>query len=464
MRPTPARPALTLRLGALLFICAAAALLPAGEARAADPPVIVAHLRGAVDPVSARYLRRAVETAERERAAALVIAIDTPGGLDASMRQMVQDLLGSPVPTIAFVAPAGARAASAGVFVAQAASLVAMAPGTTIGAAHPVDSGGGDLGGDLRDKITNDAAAYIAALARRYGRNDAWVQDAVRRSVALDAEGALAQRVADLVVPDLPALLRAADGRVVTTAAGPVTLRVAGAPMEDLGMHPVEQIVQRLVDPTIAYLLLTVGFWAILIELFHPGALVPGITGAICLILAFVAFAALPVNWGGVLLILGAVALFVVDVKAATHGALTAAGLACFVTGSLLLYSPPGPRSPTLPAAAVPLPVTLAVSAVAALLAALVVGAAVRVARQPALADAATLAGAIGLASSALTPDGVVSVGGQLWSARLSDGTLAAGEPVRVLRRTGLTLEVEPAAPGGADIAQEAPLWPPVPS
>lgn len=451
------------RVGLLLWatLLSLAFLSTGARADAATPPVVVAHLDGMIDPVTARYLHRAVASATELRATVLVITIDTPGGLDTSMRQMVQDLLNAPVPTVVFVWPPGARDASAGVFITQAANVVAMAPGTNIGAAHPVGSGGETIQGDLRDKVTNDAAAYLAGIAKQRGRNDVWVQDAVRKSASLDAQAAVDARVADLIAPDLPALLRAIDGRTVVTSTGTATIRTAGAPVTTLAMQPVERIVQKLADPTIAYLLLTIGVYALLIEFFHPGALVPGVAGAVCLILAVVAFAALPLNWGGVLLILVAAVLFVLDIKAAAHGALTVAGLVSFVLGSLLLYNPPGPRSPALPQVAVALPVIVAMAAVSGLFSLLIVGAAVRVARRPALTATESLPGALGTTSSVLDPAGTVRVGGQLWSARLRGGTLAPGQPVRVLARKGLTLEVE-AVDTGNQKEQEGMLWPPV--
>jgi membrane-bound serine protease (ClpP class) len=249
------------RLGALLG-AGLLAWLVVGGARAAAPgaPVMVAHLEGAIDPITARYLQLVVSTAERDGAGLLVITLDTPGGLDTSMRQMVQALLNTPVPTAVYVSPVGARAASAGVFIAQAANVAAMAPGTTIGAAHPVSAGGGSIPPDVVDKVTNDAAAYIAGIAKHRGRNDIWVQEAVRRSVAIDAQRALDERVIDLIAADLPALLRAVDGRTVTTAAGTITLRTADAPVTSLPMQPLERLLQRIIDPTIAYLLLTIGF------------------------------------------------------------------------------------------------------------------------------------------------------------------------------------------------------------
>jgi len=433
------------------MVIAALLVVTGFASQPSTPPVVLAHLDGAVDPVTSGYLHRVMAAAEQERAALVVVTIDTPGGLDSSMREMVQDLLGSHVPSVVFVWPSGARDASAGVFITEAAGLVAMAPGTNIGAAHPVGGGGETITGDLGDKITNDAAAYIAALAKQHARNDAWAEDAVRKSVSLDAQQAVDQNVADLLAPDVPTLLTLVEGRTVQTGAGETTtIHAAGAPIETLDMQPIELLLQKLFDPNIAYLLLTIGFYALLIELFHPGALLPGVTGGICLVLAFAASAVLPMNWGGALLILLAVGLFILDIKAATHGALTIAGMLAFVVGSLLLYSPPGPRSPTLPDVSVATPLLVGMAATVAVVSALIVGAAVRLRTRPALATATErLIGAAGVAQSALDPDGTVRLAGQLWSAHADGLPVEAGESVRVVSRHGLTLHVEPAEQTG---------------
>jgi membrane-bound serine protease (ClpP class) len=442
-----------IRLPALgvVLLALAAALLSRHAAAAAQgaPTVVVAHLDGVVNPMAAQYVHRAITAAVEQSAALFVLTIDTPGGLDSSMRQMVQDLLNSPVPSVAYVAPSGARAGSAGVFVAEAANVLAMAPGTNIGAAHPIQGGGEDIPGDLRLKITNDAAAYIASIAKQRGRNDAWVQDAVRQSVSLDAYQAVDERVADLLAPDLTTLLSAVEGRVVTTAAGPMTIHVAGAEVRPIDPQLVEIVAQKVFDPTIAYLLMTIGLFAVLIELFHPGALLPGVTGVVCLVLSFVGFAALPMNWGGIVLILAAAALFVLDLKAAAHGGLTVAGLICFVLGSLLLYSPPGPPSPTLPDVSVAIPVLVAAAAVGGLFSLLVVRTALRLTGRPSITGSQRLTGATGTTRSPLDPDGTVNVGGQVWSARLRSGRIEAGRPIRVLSRKGLVLHVEPTDASG---------------
>jgi membrane-bound serine protease (ClpP class) len=424
---------------------------PAAPGGGAAGHVLLAHVAGAIDPLAAEYIDRVVAEAEQQHASLLVLTLDSPGGLDSSMRRSVQALLNSPVPSVVYVAPSGARAASAGVFVAQAANLVAMAPGTTIGAAHPVQPTAGELQGDLRDKAVNDAAAYAASIAQQRGRNDAWIRDAVHQSASLTASEAVDQHAADVLAADVPSLLDELDGRTLTTAGGPVTLQTRGAAVDELAMGPVELLAHRVFDPNVAYLLLTIGFFAILVELLHPGALLPGVTGVLSLVLAFVAFAALPMNWGGVVLILAAVVLFVVDVKATRHGALTLAGVVCFVVGSLLLYTPVGPRSPTLPDVSVAWPVLLVTAGAGAALGALVVGTAVRTAKRPAITGMQDLAGALGTARGALDPDGTVHVGGQLWSARLRSGRLDSGERVRVLARKGLILEVEPAGIGAAE-------------
>ncbi len=427
---------------AMLALSSAGQVALASQAQG-TPTVVVAHLSGVVNPVSAQYVHRVVGAATDQGAALLVLFIDTPGGLDTSMREMVQDLLNSPVPSVAYVAPSGARAASAGVFVGEAANVLAMAPGTNIGAAHPIQGGGADIPGDLREKITNDAAAYISGIAKQRGRNDAWVQDAVRQSVSLDANQAVDQHVADLLAPDLTTLLSAVDGRSVTTSAGARTISVADARIVALDPQALELIADKIFDPTIAYLLMTFGFFAVLVELFHPGALVPGVSGVVGLVLSFVGFAALPMNWGGVVLILAAAALFVLDVKAAAHGGLTIGALICFVLGSLLLYSPPGAPSPTLPEVSVGLPALLAAAGVGVAFSLLVVRTALRMAGRRSIVGSQKLNGATGVVRSALDPDGTVTVAGQVWSAHAHAGRLDAGQPIRVLGRTGLVLDVE---------------------
>jgi len=287
--------------------------------------------------------------------------------------------------------------------------------GTNIGAAHPIQSGGQDIPGDLREKITNDAAAYIGSIARQRGRNDQWVRDAVRQSVSIGADEAADQHVADLVAPDLRTLLATVDDRSVTTGSGPTTISVVQADITPLDPTLIELIADKVFDPTIAYLLMTIGFFAILTELFHPGALVPGVSGVVCLVLAFVGFASLPMNWGGVVLIVAAAALFILDIKPAAHGGLTIAGLVCFAIGSLLLYSPPpgGLPSPTLPDVSVALPALVGAAGVGAAFSLLVVRTAMRMAERASITGAQRLSGATGIARTSMDLDGTVTIRGQ---------------------------------------------------
>jgi membrane-bound serine protease (ClpP class) len=320
---------------------AALAALAAGapsSASASGPLVVRASLDGEVNTATARYVDQAVRKAESEHAALLVLVLNTPGGLSTSMDDMVTSLLNSQVPVAAFAAPAGARADSAGLFVAQAADVVAMAPGTNIGSAHPIDAGGGNIGGELEQKVVNDAVARIRDLAASHGRNADWCEQAVRQSLNVGAGQAVALHVADLQAQDVPALLTALEGRSLPRPhASPVTLHLAGATVEDFPMPWTLQLLNLIVDPNVAYLLLLVAIFGIIAEVTTPGAVLPGTVGVISAILALVAFTSLPVNLAGVLLILFGFVLFVVDVKAPTHGVLTAGGLVALALGSALL-------------------------------------------------------------------------------------------------------------------------------
>ena len=319
---------------------ALAAHAPAGVAAAGSPLVVRADLAGEIGPATAAYVAQAVQRAEAEQAAALVLVLDTPGGLSSSMDEMVASLLNSRVPVVVFVSPAGARADSAGLFVAQAADVLAMAPGTNIGSAHPVSGTGGNIGGELEQKVVNDAVARIRDLAASHGRNADWCERAVRQSDNVGAAQAVTLRVADLQARDLPSLLAAIDGRSLPRPhATPVTLRLAGARVEAFPLPLTLQLLQVVADPNVAYLLLLVAIFGIIGEVTMPGTVLPGTVGAISAILALVGFSRLPVNLAGVLLVLLAFALFVLDLKAPTHGVLTVGGLVALVLGSALLVN-----------------------------------------------------------------------------------------------------------------------------
>jgi membrane-bound serine protease (ClpP class) len=324
--------------GGFVLAAGIAVLASSPAAAAGSPPVLRAAIDGEINAATAMYVSGLVDRAQSEHSAALVLVMNTPGGISNAMDDIVTRLLGSPVPVVVYVSPPGARADSAGLFVAQAADVVAMAPGSNIGSAHPIDSSGANLGTDLRDKVVNDAVARIRTLATMHGRNPDWCERAVRESVNVSADQAVAMHVADLEARDLPALLSAIDGRSLPRpGAAALTLRVAGAPVEDAPMPLTQQLLSLLLDPNVAYLLFLVAIFGLIAELSTPGAILPGVVGVICAILALIAFASLPVNVAGVLLVLFAFVLFVIDLKAPTHGVLTLGGVTSLVLGSLFL-------------------------------------------------------------------------------------------------------------------------------
>jgi membrane-bound serine protease (ClpP class) len=328
--------------GRAFWLCAVGAcavlLSLARPANATSQPVVVtASVDGEINAATSSYVASAVSRADGERAAALVVTMNTPGGISTAMDDIVQALLNARVPVVVYVSPNGARADSAGLFVAQAADVVAMAPGTNIGSAHPIDASGADIGGDLRAKVVNDAVARVRSLASMHGRNADWCERAVRESVNVGVEQAVAMHVADLQAKDLPALLQAIDGRSVQRPGGGLAIEVAGAQVQDVQMSITQQFLHLLIDPNVAFLLFLVAIFGLIAEVTTPGAILPGTVGVISGILALVALTSLPVNIAGVLLMLFAFALFVVDLKAPTHGVLTAGGLVSLVLGGALL-------------------------------------------------------------------------------------------------------------------------------
>lgn len=431
-------------LWALLGFVLLAALggMPA-QAQAPRPTVRVLHVQGIIEPVAARYVRRALEQAE---AALYVIVLDTPGGSLQSTRDMVQVILGSPVPVAVYVSPPGARAGSAGTFITLAAHVAAMAPSTSIGAAHPVESTGQDIPGVLGDKVTQDAAALARSLAERYGRNAQWAEDAVMKSLAITSQEALRLNVVDLIADDLASLVAALDGRTVTTAFGEVTLSTRGATVVDIRMTPFESFLHTMVNPDIAYVLWIIGMLAIIIELYHPGAVLPGVTGAICLVLAFVVSESLPLNWGGIVLIVLALIFFALDIKVSGF-ALSVGGAVALVLGSLILFSPLTPPSPTLPRLRVNPGLIAGVTAGTAALFLFALSAGFRAQRLRVPVGMQTLLGAEGIVQVDLNPSGIVLTGSESWSAMAEDAPIRAGERVVVTRVDGVRLIVRRAGP-----------------
>jgi membrane-bound serine protease (ClpP class) len=428
---------------ALLLLGAASAVLggtPAPPTTKAAPAVDVARLTGVVAPATARYVIRAIRDAERSGATALLIEMDTPGGLLKSMEDITKAMLNTDVPTVVYVYPSGSRAASAGVFITYAASIAAMAPTTHLGAAHPVGIGTGGGGSEdktLMTKVTNDAVAEIRGFAVRHGRNPDWAEKAVRESVSITETQALDLHVIDLVAASPRDLLDRIDGREVATATGKVRLRTRGARLVDVSMDATEQFLALLSDPNVGFVLMTIAIYGIIFELSNPGSVFPGVMGGLALILALASFAVLEVNMAGLLLIGFALILFIADIKVPSHGVLTAGGIISFVLGSLLLTER---QAPFL---RISLTLILTMTVLTAGFFAFAVGAGLRAQRQKVQTGREALLGAIGVARSELRPEGTVFVQGELWSAESVDGVIPAGGRVRVTRVDGLRLQVK---------------------
>src|SRR4030042_820442 len=332
----------------LLFIVLLAAVSLASGAGAQTQAVYVLTIKGTINPVLVDYVKRGVELAEDEGAQALIIQLDTPGGLDGAMRDIVQIIVNSHVPVVVYVSPAGARAASAGVFITMAAHVAVMAPNTAIGAAHPVsigEEGEQAMSETMEDKVVNDAAAYIRSIAEAHGRNIEWAEKAVRESVSATEREALDINVIDLIAADLPALIAQLDGRQVILINGQtVTLETGDAAIVDVPMKAIESFLYTIADPNIAYLLLSIATLGIMAEIFNPGLIFPGIVGGISLLMAFYSLGVLPVNYAGILLIVLAVGLFIGEILTTTFGIFTIGGLVSLVAGSLILFKDASPQ------------------------------------------------------------------------------------------------------------------------
>ena len=429
-----------LRLYYVVFL-----LLFASVAHAAGERVQVLTVRGAITPAIAGYVERGITNAENQGAHAVVLQLDTPGGLDDSMRKIMQRIIASKVPVIVYVYPSGGRAASAGMFITEAAHVAAMAPDTNIGSAHPVNLGGGEQDKTLSEKVENDAVAFVRSVATTRGRNADWVENAVRNSVNLPARDAVEQHVVDLIANDYPSLMGQLDGRVVTLGDGSrVTLHTAGADLQRDDMTFGEDLIQTISDPNIAYLLLTLGMYGLIYELANPGGWIPGAAGVVALVLALYSLGTLPVNWAGVALIGLAFGLFAADVLVTSgHGALTAGGILTLLLGSLFLFS-----GATADIGVSPFVVAGVMLGTVGFFV-FVLGAVYRVRRRPAAVGGEALLGEVGTVTVDLAPRGMIEVAGELWRAELAPGLagqVERGQRVRVVGRHGLTLDVQPAA------------------
>jgi membrane-bound serine protease (ClpP class) len=401
---------------------------------ASPPHANLINIDGPIGPITARIIEKAIDTSVEDSAEVLIIELNTPGGLDESMRIITRKILNAEVPVIVYVSPSGSRAASAGVFITLSAHISAMTPGTNIGAAHPVAIGG-QMDSTMAEKVVNDASAYIKSIAAKRGKNEKWAEESVRKSVSITENEALKLNVIDLVVSDVRALLDSCDGRKVSLPAGEKVLATKGIEVKRVEISVRNRILQVITNPTIAYILLTLGIWGLFFELSNPGAIFPGIVGGICLILAFFALQSLPINYAGLLLMILALILFILEVKIVSHGALTIGGIISMVLGSLLLFESP------LPYMRVSLVVIITVVGATALFFIVALGLALRARRRKVTTGHRGLVGEIGVAQSALEPEGDVFIHGEIWKAE-ADQPIKKGEKVIVTAVEHLTLKV----------------------
>jgi membrane-bound serine protease (ClpP class) len=404
----------------------------------ADASVLRLSVNQMIHPISDEFIGRGLAEAEKGHDEAVILELATPGGLLVSTRAIVEKIMTARVPVIVYVTPTGSQAASAGFFIREAADIAAMAPGTNTGAAHP-----GILGEKMdeimKTKMENDAAALMRTIAARRGRNVAVAESAVRESKSFTEQEALTQKLIDVVAADLPALLRAVDGRTIRRYNGTtVTLKTAGAPIRTYQMTLKEKVRAKLMDPNIAFLLLVLGGLALMAEFNHPGAVVPGVTGIVSILLALFALNLLPVRYASLALLLAAFALFALEAKYATHGILGIGGIICMVFGALFLVDGP------IPEMRVHLWTALAVSIPIGIIAVFLTTIVLRARRGRVTTGSEGMIGEIGVARTPLGPEGKVFVHGELWNAT-ARGAIAEGARVRVAGVNGLHLVVEPA-------------------
>lgn len=449
--------------GWLLLLAVATVGAAAPESPMAHPEVVVLRVDGAISPASADYVVRGIQRADSIHATAVVLELDTPGGLSSSMRDIIKAILASPVPVIGYVAPSGARAASAGTYIMYACHIAAMAPATNIGAATPVSlTGGGSLplpastsgkgvpapiGDTEMRKVTNDAVAYIRALAERRDRNADWAEKAVRDAVSVSAEEALKLHVVDLVAPDIPTLLADVDGRSVETSAGARVLHTRDAMIQTVAPGVRSQFLGVIANPSVAYILLLIGLGGLVMEGMHPGGVLPGVVGAICLLLALYAFQLLPVNFAGLGLILLGVILIVSEAFVPAYGVLGTGGVVSFVIGSVILMRT------GVPGYGIALPVVVGVAIAAAGVLVGIVWMAMRSRKRPVVSGREEMVGAVAEVVADFEGLGMVHVHGERWQAR-SGVPLKRGQRVSVTGMHGLVLDVQPVAPPSKEEAQ----------
>lgn len=399
--------------------------------------VVSIHIDATINPAIASFIHSSIEKAKKEKAQCLVIHLNTPGGLLKSTRTIVGDIIESPVPVIVYVAPPGAQAGSAGVFITLSAHIAAMAQGTNIGAAHPVGMQGG-MDTTMSEKVTNDAVAFIRTIAEKRNRNVEWAENAVRNSVSVTATVALQEKIIDLIANDDQELLQQLDGKVVQLNSGGVTLHTRSAKMQEYEMSFVEKLLNVLSDPNIAYILLMLGFYGLMFELYNPGAILPGVVGVICLVLAFYSLNTLPINYAGLALILFALLLFILEIKITSHGVLAIGGIVSLLLGSMMLI-----RRGAGPVGQISWTVIISTTIVTALFFLFVIGMGLKAQKLKPATGSESMIGETGEAKENLSPTGMVFLHGELWQAESLEGEIKQGEKIRVKSMKGFKLFVE---------------------
>ena len=412
------------------------------HAIAAGPEVLVLTIDGAITPATQEYLHRGIQAAEQNGAELVILQLNTPGGGLDPMQKMAEDIRASSVPVVVYVSPNGAWAASAGTVITLAGHAAAMAPQTAIGAASPVGSQGADLPTTEQTKVKEAMKALVRTYTERRGAEaTALAESTIESAIAVSATEALNAHLVDFIATDINDLLHQLDGYTVQMADGPRTLHTAGAVPQNLEMSLIESLLQLLVDPNFVFILLSIGAQAILIELSSPGGWVAGFIGVVCLALAAYGLGVLPVNWFGLAFMVIAFVLFIVDIKAATHGGLTVAGIGSFVVGALVLFNSPG----TPQFQRVSLPLVIGVAAIIGISFAIIVGFALRAQKRPVITGQEGMRGQTGIARTDINPTGQVQAGAELWTAELAEGQskIRAGEKVEVVKVEGLKLKVK---------------------
>lgn len=414
-------------------------LLTAFSFKVKTQHVIAITINGPINPAAASFIERSIAKAQKEKAPCLIIRLNTPGGLLKSTRIITGEILEAPLPVVVYVSPGGAHAGSAGVFITMAAHIAAMAPGTNIGAAHPVSMQGG-MDTTMNDKATNDAAAFIRTIAQKRNRNVQWAEEAVRTSVSITEREALEERVIDLVASSMQDLLDQINGKQVVVNSGPVTINTKGVEVESVEMSFIEKVLNVISDPNIAYILLMLGFYGILFELYSPGAIFPGVIGVLGLILGLYSLHTLPINYAGLALIIFAIILFLLEIKITSYGMLTIAGVISLALGSMMLIR----GDSTLEFARISWSVIIATTGITALFFVFIIGAGLRAQRRKSVTGLEGFLRETGITLETLDPNGTVQVHGEIWQAESLSGRIEKGQKITITDMKNFKLYVEP--------------------